>query len=379
MSLRRFWAITRKEFRHVARDARTLFLVTISPALLLFTLSYIFSFDVEQVEVAVMDLDRSPTSRRYLESLTSDGDLIVTTYPDSYAAIDQLILAGRVALALVIPPGFGEQVQGGRSAPVQAIFDGMDPISASQTLGQVNARSAAFVQGLGVRLSASPSPGLSAALLVPPLETSTRHWYNPAVKSLFSMVPGLLAVVLSLPALALALAVAREKEVGTLEGLIATPARGSEFLMGKLMAYVLYGILSGLLAWGVAVYWFHVPFRGSMGVYILLVADYYFASMGLGLLVANFVRSQQTAMIVMLLVFFVPSFFLSGLVLPVDPTSLRARLTSFTLPATHFVTIGRALFLKGLGLVQLRDSALILALMGTVAAGISLRLFKKRL
>jgi len=177
MSLRRFWAITRKEFRHVARDARTLFLVTISPALLLFTLSYIFSFDVEQVKVAVMDLDRSPTSRRYLESLTSDGDLIVTTFSDSYAAIDQLILAGRVALALVIPPGFGEQVQGGRSASVQAIFDGMDPISASQTLGQVNARSAAFVQSLGMRFSTVPStatagdssPGLSAALLGPPL------------------------------------------------------------------------------------------------------------------------------------------------------------------------------------------------------------------
>jgi ABC-type Na+ efflux pump permease subunit len=390
MSLRRFRAITRKEFRHVARDARTLFLVTISPALLLFTLSYIFSFDVEQAQVAVMDLDRSPTSRRYLESLTSDGDLIVTTYPDSYAAIDRLILAGRVALALVIPPGFGSQIQGGRSASVQAIFDGMDPISASQTLGQVNARSAAFVRSLGLRLSVNPSPavsaaaggsspGLSTTVLVPPLKTSTRHWYNPAVKALFSMVPGLLAVVLSLPALALALAVAREKEMGTLEGLMATPARGGEFLMGKLMAYVLYGILSALLAWGVAVYWFHVPFRGSVGVYILLVADYYFASMGLGLLIANFVRSQQTAMIVMLLVFFVPSFFLSGLVLPVDPTSLRARLTSVTLPATHFVTIGRALFLKGLGLVQLRDSALILALMGTVTVGLSLRLFKKRL
>jgi ABC-type multidrug transport system permease subunit len=193
------------------------------------------------------------------------------------------------------------------------------------------------------------------------------------------MVPGLMAVVLSLPALALALAVAREKEVGTLEGLIATPARGSEFLAGKLVTYVLYGTLSGMLAWSVAVSWFHVPFRGSLWVFFLLTADYYFASMGLGLLVANFVRSQQAAMIAMLLVFFVPSFFLSGLALPVDPTSLRAQLTSISLPATHFINIGRALFLKGLGLADLQRHALTLALMGAVAAGLSLRLFKKRL
>ena len=343
MSLQRLWVITRKEFRHVARDARTFFLVTLSPALLLFTLSYIFSFDVEQAEVAVMDLDRSPTSRRYLESLTADGDLTVTARPAGYPEVDELILTGRVALALVIPPGFGARLQEGRAAPVQAIFDGMDPISAGQTLGQVKARSVAFVQ--------RERANLTPAGAVLPLEARTRHWHNPALKSLFSMVPGLLA----------------------------TPARGSEFLIGKLAAYVLYGVLSAMLAWGVAVFWFHVPFRGELWVYLLLVADYYFASMGLGLLVGNLVRSQQAAMIVMLLVFFVPSFFLSGLVLPVDPTSTRARLTSVTLPATHFVTIGRSLFLKGLSLTQLRDSALTLLLMGTVALGVSLRLFKKRL
>jgi ABC-type Na+ efflux pump permease subunit len=146
MSLRRLWAITRKEFRHVARDWRTLFLVTFSPALLLFTLSYIFSFDVEQAGVAVMDLDRSPTSRRYLESLTADGDFVIAARPVGYAEVDELILSGRVALALVIPPGFGNAVQGGHPAPLQAIFDGVDPITASQTLGQLNARSMAFVR-----------------------------------------------------------------------------------------------------------------------------------------------------------------------------------------------------------------------------------------
>jgi ABC-type Na+ efflux pump permease subunit len=371
MSVRRLWAITRKELRHVTRDWRTLFLVTVSPAFLLFTLSYIFSFDVERTQMAVVDMDRSPTSRRFVETLTADGELVVTARPDDYEQIDRLVLAGQVALALVIPPGFGDHLDSGAPTQIQAIFDGLDPITASQALGQVRARSTAFAQENYQR-------SLSV-VRVPSLALQTRHWYNPSVKSLYSMVPGLLAVVLSLPALALALAVAREKEIGTLEGLIATPSRGSEFLLGKLIAYVSFGLLGGILAWGVAVLWFRVPFRGEIWVYAVLVADYAFASMGLGLIVANFVRSQQAAMIVMLLVFFVPSFFLSGLVLPVDPTSLRARVTSFTLPATHFVTIGRALFLKGLDLVQLQVPALALAAMGASALALSLRLFRKRL
>jgi ABC-2 type transport system permease protein len=377
MSLRRLWAITRKEFRHVARDWRTLFLVTISPALLLFTLSYIFSFEVKQIPTAVIDLDDSPTSRRLLQSLTADGDLVITARPSSYDEIDQLILTGRVALALIIPPGFGRQLLGGRQAQVQAILDGMDPIDAGQTLGQISARSTAFVRGTDV--TEASSADLATAGLVPSLETRTRHWYNPILKSQLSMVPGLLAVVLSLPALALALAVAREKEVGSLESLIATPVRGSEFLAGKLIAYTVYGMLSGMVAWAVAVFWFQVPFRGSLAVFWVVVAGFCFASMGFGMLVANFVRSQQAAMILMLLVFFVPSFFLSGLILPVDPTSLRARITSIVLPATHFVTIGRGLFLKGLNLNQLRGPTLSLVAMGSVALALSLRLFKKRL
>jgi ribosome-dependent ATPase len=210
------------------------------------------------------------------------------------------------------------------------------------------------------------------------LEVRTLALYNAGLQSLWSMVPGLLAIVLIMPTLAFALALARESETGTLEGLLATPVTGFEYLTGKLLAYVGMALLSALFAWLVAVLWFRVPFRGSLPTFLLLAMAYFGACMGAALVIAHFVRSQQTAMFIVLLVFIVPSFFLSGLISPVGTESLRSMLTSYVLPSTHFVAISRAVFLKGLGLAGLRAPALILVGMGAGAVVLGYLLFKKR-
>jgi ABC-type multidrug transport system permease subunit len=192
------------------------------------------------------------------------------------------------------------------------------------------------------------------------------------------MVPGLLAVVLSMPALALALALAREKELGSFEGLVVTPVRGLEYLGGKLLTYGVSGVVSGMLAWLVAVFWFRVPFRGSLMEFLFFTADYVVASMGISLLVANFVQSQQTAMFLILMIFFIPSFFLSGLLRPVAEGPIAGAVAN-ALPSTHFITISRGVFLKGLGLAGLSGPALALLGLGLVCQAISLRLFDKKL
>jgi ABC-2 type transport system permease protein len=192
------------------------------------------------------------------------------------------------------------------------------------------------------------------------------------------MVPGLVAIVLIMPTLALALALTREKESGTLEGLLATPIQALEYLLGKLLTYIAMGLLSALLALLVAVAWFHVPFRGSLGLYLLLSADYLLACMGAAVLVSNFVKSQQSALFIVLLVFLVPSFFLAGLISPPATDSLGPRLASFALPSSHFIEISRTLFLKGLSLTYMARPALVLFGMGTGAVLLGLLLFKKR-
>ena len=369
MSLRRGAAMVRKEILHIVRDPRNLFLVTLSPAFLLFLLSYIFSFDFGQSHIAVLDLDRTSLSRLYIQSLTSDQDLILAFTVGSYEEIDPLLVSGEIDAALVIPPGFADSIHNSQPTQVQAIIDGTDPFSAPQIVNSLSARSGVYVANTGAP-AAARQPSM--------VEVRTRAWYNADLKSMNSMVPALLSIVLIMPTMALALALTREKETGTLEGLIATPVSGMEYLIGKLVAYMATGLVSAVLALLVAVFWFRVPFRGSLTVYLLLAADYYLACMGATMVIANFVKSQQTAMFIVLVIFIVPSFFLSGMISPVSTSSLGSMLASYALPATHFVEINRSLFLKGLALDQILRPALILLGMGLGALAIGLFRFRKK-
>jgi ABC-2 type transport system permease protein len=208
MSLRRVTAIVRKEILHIVRDPRNLFLVTISPAFLLFLLSYIFSFEVSRLNLAVFDLDRTSLSRHYLASLTSDPDLILAQMVDSYDQIQPLLVGGDVDAVLIIPPGFADTVRSGQPAQVQAVVDGTDPLVGSQAVSSLGARSGVFVSGTGMP---------NALQAAEPVEVRSQAWYNAGLESLLSMVPGLLAVVLIMPTMAFALAMTREKETGTLQ------------------------------------------------------------------------------------------------------------------------------------------------------------------
>jgi ABC-2 type transport system permease protein len=370
MSPRRVAAVVRKETLHIVRDLRNLFLVTASPAFLLFLLSYIFSFEVVQLELAVLDLDRTPLSRDYVASLTSDQDLVLIRIVHSYEEILPVLMSGEVDAALVIPPGFTDTVHGGQAAQVQAVIDGTDPFVGGQAIGALQARSGVFLAG---------AQEASQIQNGQPIEIRTQAWYNAGLESLHSMVPGLLAIVLVMPTMAFALAMTREQETGTLEGLIATPITGPEYIAGKLLAYMGMGLVSAVLALLVAILWFGVPFRGSIGVYLVLAADYFFACMGATVVIASFVKSQQAGMFIVLLVFLVPSFFLAGLLTPVSTESLSSLLTSYALPSTHFVQISRSVFLKGLGVADMVRPAIVLFGMGAGSVALGLGLFKKKI
>ncbi|HEX9118828.1 MAG TPA: ABC transporter permease [Anaerolineae bacterium] len=365
LSPRRLLAITAKELRHVSRDARLVLLVTLSPAFLLLILSYVFAFDAGRIGLALIDEDRSAASRAYLAAVTADGTFELRGQPAGDAEGEQMLLAGRADLLLVIPAGFQDDRLAGRPARVQAVVDGTDAIFASQAIGKLSAATSAFGATLAGRLLS--------------LQVRTRVWYNGDLKSLWSMVPGLLGIVLVLPALALTLAIGREKETGTLEALIATPVTGVEYQLGKVLAYVLAGLVSAVVAAGVAVFWFGVPLRGSFLLYLALTVDFYLASMGVALLVARFMASQQTAMLAVLLIFFVPGFFIAGLISPVRAGSPTSTLTSYVLPVTHFIAIARGVFLKGVGVAEMWEHVARLTAIAVVSLAASLLLFRKRL
>lgn len=373
MLFRRTWAVARKELRHIGRNRLTLFLVTVSPALLLFLLAYVFAFDVDKANLAVLDLSRSRASRVYLDRLASGESLRLVTAAESYDAIDRLLVAGAVDAALVIPPEF-EQAAASRSpAQVQVIVDGSNPIIASQIISLLTrASSAAGAQLSGSRVTSGARTSDQGFV-------RSRVWYNPQLKSQISMVPALMGIVLSLPALALSLSLTREKELGTLEGLMATPIEGVAYLAGKTSAYVATGAIGWLLSWLMATLWFKAPFRGQLGLLFLATVLYFLATAGVSLLISSRISSQQTAMLLVMLIFFVPSFFLAGLIDPIDRTSPVAVLLSQPLPATHYIAIARGIFLKGVGLETLLQPASMLLVMGLTALVVSALAFRKKL
>ncbi len=368
-SPRRFWAILYKEYRHILRAPRTLLLVSLAPAFLLLLLANIFAIEAQYGRFALWDLDQSAFSRRYVAAITADGDFIQAGVIERHADIEALLRSGRADFALIIPRGFGERLIIGEPTRVHAIFDATDSMLVPQLRGYLVARSAAFS---GDVLLAGRD------VVAQPLELRSVRWYNPEMRAMVGMVPGLTSIVLSMPALAYGLSMARERELGSFEGLITTPVMGAEYLFGKSLAYITLGMISVLIAWLVAIFWFRIPFRGSLPLYLLLTALYLAATIGLVTATSPILKTQQVAFFIVLAFFFVPSFFVCGLISPILGEGLD-RLTSDIFPATHFIVIARGIFVKGLGIRHLWREVAFLSAMYLGGMLIALATFRKRL
>jgi ABC-2 type transport system permease protein len=366
MSPHRLWAIVRKEFRHIWRDKRTLFLVTLSPAIMLFTFAYLFALEVQKARLAVWDADQTALSRQLIASLTADGKFIHSGNLAGYAQIYHELQSGAIHVALVIPPDFEARVIAGERVALQAVTDGSDPVTTIQTVGRLRQRLYEFSQRQGL-LSASPM-----------ITVETQAWYNRELNSKYSMVPGLIPIVLILPSLALALSITREKELGSFETLATTPIQAAEYLLGKLLPYVAFGLFSALIAIAVAILWFHVPLRGSFFDLLVFILLYLFASLGETMFIASFLTSQGTAMRVILLIFFIPSFFMTGIILPIDTRSGIAQFVALFLPATQFVLMTRGVFLKAMDVPALWLQATYLVALGAVPMLLSWLTFRKQ-
>jgi ABC-2 type transport system permease protein len=368
MSIRRLISVAVKEYRHILREPRTLWMVFLSPAFVLIALSTIFTSGSGRIDLALWDQDRTPLSRQFAATLSSDTDFSVG-YAADYEEIEESLVERSADAALIIPPRFADTIQRGDTAPVQVILDGVDTFAAGRVTGSLLGHAADF--GLALSRQSSLSP--------PPLQVRSRSAYLPDAGERDSMVPGLIPIVFSLPVIAAAVALAREHESGSIEALIATPVRGLEYLGGKLVAYVTTALVGLLPVWLAATVLFGVPFRGNPVLLVVLTADFLLASAGMALVLGNLVHSQQTATMIALFVFFVPGFFLAGLIDPIDTTDLAGTAVSHIMPSTHFVTICRALFLKGATLAELWQPALALSVLSVAWMGIGALTFKKRM
>jgi ABC-2 type transport system permease protein len=376
MSLRKTWAVMKKEARHIVRARGTFFLVMLSPVFLLITMGFAFTVDIKNVPVAIIDRDRTALSRACLSKLAENDDLDIRLEAENHRDIERWLEQGRVKAAVVIPERFAQDIQRGQGSELQVLIDGTDPNTAEHAMTHIALRAAAFAEDLmvknldrqGVRIE-QPAP----------IDLRMRTWYNPSLKISVGIVPALVAVVLTMPAVSASLAVTREKEYGTMEGLMATPISRAELLIGKLVPYVLSGLLSAALCALTAVLLFGVPFRGNWPLYMLLSVDFLLATLGASMLISMLVNSQDAAMIITLLVFMFPGMFLSGIFFPLIAMPPESMMEAYMFPTTHYVYILRGILLKGQGLNILWPYALALLTMGLFFSILAILIFKKKL
>lgn len=363
-----------KELLQLRRDRLTLAMMVVLPIVQLLLFGYAVNTDVRHVPTVVYDQDKTAASRDLWRSLEATGFYDVVGHVEDYDAIARLLRTGNARVALVVPPDFASDLVRGRSADVQLIVDGSDPqivASATTTAASlVLARSSElFVQ----RLSASGVPFVGE-----PMRLETNTWYNPDLRTAVYVVPGIVGVILTMTMVMLtAMAVARERERGTLEQLIVSPVKSIELVIGKIVPYVGMGYVQMTLILFAGKLVFDVPLLGSTGLLYALAFLFIAANLALGLFFSTLAKTQQQAM-QMSFFFLLPNILLSGFMFPFEAMPRPARILAEVLPLTHFLRIVRGITLKGAALSDVRFDVLwltaILALLLVLA---SLRFSKK--
>ncbi|MFQ5885990.1 MAG: ABC transporter permease [Anaerolineae bacterium] len=351
--------VLRKEAREILRDPYTLGIALFLPLVMLFLFGYAMNMDVRNITTAVYDQDLSQESRDYVAAFVNSGYFKLVTYADSYHQVERLLDSDTVEVALVIPSGFSSDLTAGRQAQVQTLLDGSYPPGAKAAINYATAINEVYSgQVLSRYLTKMRGQPLDGVLAV---ELEPRVRYNPTLKSINYIVPGLFAVILmAFPPLLSALAVVREKESGSIQNIFVAPVKPYEFIAGKMIPYGVIAYIEMLMVLLVGAFWFRVPFKGSMPFLLLASLVYVFCTVGIGLLVSTVTRSQLAAMLLAIVLTMMPSFLFSGFIYPVSTLPYILQLYTYLFPARYFIEISRDILLKGQGLEYLWPNTLIL-------------------
>lgn len=365
----RLMAVARKEWIQLRRDPRSLMLAFALPVLLLLLFGYAITWDVRNLSMVVVDQDRTASSRELVEAFTASGYFRLVARLDRTSDVARVFERGEARLALVIPPGFARALGGPNPPALQAIVDGSDANTATIALGYVRATVQQWA-GRG---------GLTGALRLP-IETRSRVWYNEELASRNMIVPGLVAVIMSvIAAMLTSLTIAREWERGTMEQLAATPVSRAEVVLGKLLPYLAIGMADVVVTSALGVSLFRVPFRGDVLLFLAMSFLFLAGALGLGICLSAIAKSQMLATQLAMVATFLPAFLLSGFMFSVDVMPAPLRAFSALVPARYFLVVTRGLFLKGVGIEVLWPQALFMLVFALAGVALAVRSFRKEL
>lgn len=364
----RLWALVKKEFIHIIRDPRSLAMAFLMPLILLILFGYAITMDIKTLNLAVYDQDKSAASRNYLEGFPASRYFSVVAAAESHAEVRALLDQGRAHLALVIPRHFARDLEQGRTTKVQLLADGSDANTATIALGYAEAVTNRFSTAqLGSKIELA-------------VDNRLRVWYNPELKSRWFIIPGLIAVIMTvITALLTSLTVSREWESGTMEQLIATPVQPIELFLGKMAPYFVIGVLDVLFSVAMGVWVFDVPLRGSFLFLLGVTAMFLIGGLSLGIMVSTIAKSQLVASQLAMVVTFLPAFLLSGFLYSIDNMPRFLQVVTHVVQARYFVEVLKNIFLKASPPAYVADDLIFLGLFAGVVFAVALGKFRKKL
>lgn len=377
-----FWAILLKEFAHIRRDRATIFFTFLVPVLQLAIFGYAIDVTIDNIPLAVFDLDGRQESRRLVEALVATQSFEVVDRPLDFDSFRRALTSGRAKAGILIPANYSEQLLRREEAEVQVLIDGSDSQVATTALNTVNLLTTQLAIGrarlVGESLQIAPARNREGEPTLP-IEARPRLLYNPDLQSSRFFVPGLIAIILQLVLLFLTnLSIVRERELGTLEQLFVTPVGRAGLLFGKLVPYAVMAFGEMLIVLTAMVAVFHVSIQGNLGLLLLLSWLFIITVLGLGLFISTIARTQLEAMQVAFIVM-MPSVLLSGFMFPRSEMPLLIRALTYLLPVTYFVEILRGVILRGADFADVSPDVAGLAICCTLILALSITRFRKQL
>ncbi len=376
MSFTRFLAVARKELVQILRDSRSLIIVLIMPVILVLLFGYGVNLDLKGLPVYVYDRDGTQQSQDLLKRFQASDYFQIVRVVHDYPALARSLDDGHAKMGIVVPWDFSQCLREGRPTQVQALIDGSDDNTANVLIGYAQA----VVQGYSSDIQLDWLRNRGQLVQLAPVSVATRTWYNENLESSAFIVPGVLALVMSvIGAFLTSLTIAREWERGTMEQLISTPVTPLEIMLGKLVPYFAIGMFDVIVCALIAIYWFQVPFRGSFPTLLVSSAMFMVVVLSLGFFISVIAKSQLAASQIALLITFLPAFLLSGFLYAIEQMPVALQWITRVLPARYYVSVLKKIFLKGTPTVLLYTDLLPLALFTIVLAVLATRAFHKRL
>ena len=379
----RIRVILSKELRQALREPRMRVLLFVPPILQTLIFGFAVNLDVDHVRIGWSDADRSQQSRDLRERFEASGRFDVVALPHSEADVARVLDRGEGQAVIRVLPNFARDLARGRSTGVQILIDGTNSNTASLVANYSAQIIAAFASAelagqQNVRIL-TRSPAAAPNLALPEVTSQSRVWFNPELKSRNYFVPGVVANIITMVTLMLtALAIVREKEIGTMEQLMVTPVRPLEIMLGKTLPFAIVGLFELSLITTLALVVFHIPLRGSLLFLLLAALLFLLTSLGAGLFLSTISHTQQQAMMSSFF-FFMPAFMLSGFAFPIRNMPVVVQYITYLNPLRYFMEIVRGVFLKGAGLPVLWPQMAAMAVYGVTVLGLSAARFHKKL